>query len=135
MEHAKHEISISDFEENPVWYFDPDAELFGPLTSLDDMIGSIDELHFYAKFHSPQGYEFIGSLAGRGDTAIAIYRNERWYAANKNWRQTSLEQLDALANDSDDLNVSSGKEFLPLTFQTMINREPYVDWDGIFDIA
>jgi len=130
----KKEISIGDFDGCPVWHFDPDLEQFSPLISIDTPIGSIDELHFHAKFVSPQGIEFRGSVTGQGDTAIGIWSNGRWYALHKGWKQTSFEQLSALVRDGG-IQVDNPSKLLPLKFMTLINREPYVDWSGEFDLG
>jgi hypothetical protein len=130
----KTEISTEDLATWPVWHFDPESELFSPLESLDSLIGSIDELHFFAAFTTPQGFELRGSISGRGDIAVGIFRNGRWYAVNRNWREVSMAQLDALAIESPDLGVTSGKELLPLRFKALIDKEPYTDWTGEFNL-
>lgn len=135
MDIGKQEITWSDLESCPVWHFDPDTELFRPLKSLNDPIGSIDELHFRAVFTAPSGQEFSGSIAGDTGTAIGIFRNGRWYAVNKNWRQTSLDQLSRLVEDSSDLSISDAKQLLPLRYETRIEREPFIEQAGLFDLA
>jgi hypothetical protein len=135
MKITRQEITLDDLREHPVWYFDNESELFSPLQNLDEEIASVDELHFFAKFVTPGGRELFGSLAGQGDTAIGIFHNGRWYAANRGWRQTSLEQLSQLVKDSSDLGISDVKDLFPLKFETAIFREPYVDWSGVFDLS
>lgn len=130
----KPEITADDLKKWTVWHFDPETELFSPLESLDDPIASIDELHFFAAFTTPQGFELQGSIAGKGDTAVGIFWSGRWYAANRNWRDVTLAQLDQLAAENSRLCASSGKELLPLKFQTLINKEPYIEWAGVFDL-
>ncbi len=132
---GKEETSIDDFVEHPVWRYDLDRDMYFPLLTLDTLINSADELHFFAKFITPQGYELRGSIAGKGDTAIAIFQNGRWYAANKRLRQASMDQLDALVRDSANWSIKNGKELLPLQFTTTINKGPYIDWSGIFNIS
>lgn len=135
MDSGKQEITWNDLESCPVWHFDPDTELFNPLENLDDPIGSIDELHFRAVFTAPGGQEFSGSIAGDAGTAIGIFRNGRWYAVNKNWKQTSLDQLSQLIEDSSDLSIRDAKQLLPLRYETRIGRDPFVEQAGVFDLA
>lgn len=132
---SKQEITWSDLELHPVWHFDPDTELFNPLKSMDDPIGSVDELHFRAVFTAPDGQKFSGSIAGDAGTAIGIFRNGRWYAVNKNWKQTSLDQLSQLVEDSSDLSISDAKHLLPLRYETRIGREPFIEQAGMFDLG
>jgi hypothetical protein len=135
MINGKQEITWADMEACPVWRFDPDRELFLPLINLDDQIGSINEVHFRAIFMTPDGKELSGSIAGDGSTAIGIFRNGRWYAANKKWKQTSFEQLSLLIKDSPDLRLRDARDLFPLRFETKIEREPFVDRKGVFDLT
>ena len=132
MSSGKQEITWDDLESYPVWHFDPDTELFSPLEDLDDPIGSTEEVHFRAVFTTPSGQMLSGSVAGDGTTAIGIFRNGRWYAANKNWRQTSLDQLLQLIKDSSDLEARNVRDLLPLRFETIIAREPFIERTGVF---
>lgn len=134
MNNSKPELVISDFLISPVWRYDPDMELFEPLIDIDTPIGSIDELHFYARLTSRLGHNFQGSVTGKGNVAIGIFLNNRWYSLNKDWKQASLEQLQALVHDSKISGINSPAELLPLRFDTAINKEPFVDWSGEFDL-
>lgn len=134
MSNSKAELVISDFLIFPVWRYDPDKETFEPLVDIDTPIGSIDELHFYARFTTRIGQNFQGSVTGKGDIAIGIFLNDRWYSLNNDWKQASLEQLGALIRDSNMQAVSSPTELLPLRFETIINKKPFVDWSGEFDL-
>lgn len=73
MSNSKAELVISDFLISPVWRYDPDKEIFEPLVDIDAPIGSIDELHFYARFTTRLGQNFQGSVTGKGDIAIGIF--------------------------------------------------------------
>jgi len=134
MDSGKEEITWDDLESHPVWHFDPDTDLFKPLINLDDPIGSVDELHFRAIFTCPNGQELLGSVAGDGTTAIGIFRNGRWYAANKNWEDASWGQLSKLVEDSSDLIFTDARQLLPLRFRTEIGIEPFIEWNGVFDL-
>ena len=134
MKNSKPEIGLSDLLEFPVWRYDPDMDLFEPLADIDSLVGSIDELHFYATLTSRLGHKFQGSVTGKGDVAVGIFLNNRWYSLNKDWKQASMDQLRALMEDGLLLDVKSPMELLPFKFETMINREPFVDWFGEFDL-
>jgi len=130
----KPDLTLEDIRRFPVWHFDPDRDLYSPLTDLDKSVGSIDELHFRALFKTPTGLEFQGSVTGKGDVAIGIYHNGRGYAANKAWPEASVAQLTQLIKDSPDLNISDLTQVLPLKFKTQVDMEPFVDWEGDFDL-
>jgi hypothetical protein len=134
MKSSKSEITLSDLWAFPVWRYDVEADFFEPLTDIDSLIGSIDELHFYATFTSSMGHVFQGSVTGKGDVAAAIFHNNRWYSFNKNWKQASIDQLSALVSDCQPIDVKSPTELLPFKFETAIRRDPYVDWIGEFDL-
>ncbi|MGY4397608.1 hypothetical protein ACVWZA_002802 [Sphingomonas sp. UYAg733] len=134
MNRSEEEITYSDFVEHPVWHFDYETEEYSPVLSLDHPIDSIDYLFYRAKFTSPQGFEFEGRLTSTGEDAIAVFRNGRWYGANKAWKEISIAQFYKLALDSTDLDISDGLRLFPLTFQTIINQDPFIDWSGIFDL-
>lgn len=134
MTSSKQELTWDDLASYPVWHFDPDTELFRRLESLDEEIGSIDELHFRSIFTTPAGQQLVGSISGQGDIAIGIFRNGRWYAGNKRWKQTSLAQLLQLVLDSPDLGLNAVQDLLPLQFETIIKMEPFVDRSGVFDL-
>jgi hypothetical protein len=135
MNDSKQELTWDDLASYPVWHFDPDAGVFRPLESLDEEIGSVDELHFRSIFTTPSGQQLLGSVTGDGDTAIGIFRNGRWYAGNKNWKQTTWEQLSQLVIDSPDLELNTAQDLLPLRFETSIKMEPFVDRSGVFDLT
>lgn len=132
MKNERSDIDITDLEDFPVWYYDPEAELFTPLRDLDSPIGSIDELHFYSKIFSGLGHEFEGVALGRGDVAIGIYKNNRWYTLNAAWKELSMEQLNALIVDSG-LEVRVLADMFPFRIKTQIRREPFIDWEVDFD--
>lgn len=134
MSAQKPEIELIDLQSYPVWRYEPETELFEPLTDIECQIGSIDELHFYAKFTTQTGHQFEGSVTGKGNTAIGIFCNGRWYSLNKEWRKASLEQLSALIHDCDLNSIDSPLDVFPIKFQTAIMREPFVDWDGEFSL-
>mgnify|MGYP005751442537 CR=1 FL=1 len=134
MSKRKSEIDLADLDAYPVWRFDTDTDSYEPLEDLDTRIDSIDELHFRATFTSRTGHVFEGSIAGEGATAMAIFKNGRWYALNKAWRQISLEQLSALLEDGGCAGVELPEKLLPFQFKTTINTDPYVDWSGEFDL-
>lgn len=134
MDEEKPDLTLEDIRRFPVWHFDPDRDVYSPLTDLDKGVGSIDELHFRAVFKTPGGLELPGSVTGKGSIAIGIYGNGRGYAANKAWREASIAQLTQLIKDSPNLNISDLGQLLPLTFKTQINMEPFVDWEGEFDL-
>lgn len=127
-------ITQEDFQRHPVWHFDPERELYSPVLDLDRTIGSLDELHFRAKFTAPNGEKLLGSIVGQGDIAIGIFRNGREYVANKSIKAISTDFLVQLIKDSPDLRMSEIGQLLPLQFQTDINIEPFVEWGGTFDL-
>ncbi|WP_293373694.1 hypothetical protein [Nevskia sp.] len=135
MKNGMSELSMLDFDRNPVWYYDQNQEVFFPIESLHELIESVDELHFRAEFVTPTGDIFEGSVTGMGDTAISIFKNDRWYAANKLWPDVSTDQINALILDCSNLLVRSVKDFFPLEFSTKICRDPYIDWHGKFDLS
>lgn len=133
MNDSKSEITLADLVAFPVWRFDPETELYGPLIDIDTPIGSVDELHFRATITSRNGHVFEGSVTGKGDIAIGIFSNGRWYSLNKDWKQASLDQLGALIRDSHIFDGSSPEAMFPFQFKTMINKRPFVDWVDEFD--
>jgi hypothetical protein len=134
MSDAKTEIDLDDLLAFPVWRYDSEAEVFLPLTDIDSPIGSIDELHFYATFISRSGHTFQGSVTGKGETAMGIFCNGRWYSLSKDWKQASVDQLRALVSDSKLQNVHAPSDLIPFSFETVIKSSPFVDWVGEFDL-
>jgi hypothetical protein len=135
MANLKAELTWDDLELFPVWHFDPETEMFRPLEDLNHSIESVEEVHFRAIFTTPHGFELVGSVTGAGETAIGIFRNKRWYAANRNWIQTSADQLSQLIKDSPELEVDDFHQLLPLRFEIKIGLEPFVDREGLFDLS
>lgn len=133
MKSPKLDISPADFLDYPVWRFDPDIDGYEPLCDLDEHIESIEELHFRATVTSAIGHEFEGSVTGKGDIAIGIFANNRWYALNTEWRDASMDQLSALVEDCGYIDVSPSR-LLPFKFRTTIQREPFIDWVGTIDL-
>lgn len=130
---TKEKITYADFERFPVWMNDRDREIYIPFDL--DMEGDVEDIQFRAKFTTPGGHELLGVVKGPDDYSIAIFRNGRWYGASRAHLQDIwLAQLIALAEDSPELGAKSGRDLLPLKFQTTINMEPYIDWSGEFDI-
>lgn len=135
MSAQKSEIELTDLQRCPVWRYDNETELFEPLNDIDCQIGSIDELHFYAKFTTLTGHQFEGSVTGKGETAIGIFANGRWYSLNKEWKKASLDQLSSLIRDCNLSDIDNPLKMLPINFQTTIMKEPFVDWAGEFSLG
>lgn len=134
MHSEKTVITQEDFQRHPVWHFDPDREIYSPVTDLDRQIGSLDELHFRATFTTVNGENLLGSIVGQGDLAIGIFRNGREYIANKSIKAMSVDFLAQLIKDSPDLHINDLGQLLPLKFQTQIGMDPFVEWSGVFDL-
>lgn len=131
---GKRDLTIEDFHQNPVWYFDEEADAYFPVVTLEERVASIDDFRFPAKITTKAGDVLDGCISGLGDFSISVYRNDRWYAVNKHWVAASIAQIEALIADSPEITVRSLHEFFPVGFETMIGKEPFIDRVGEFDL-
>ena len=131
---GKHDLTIEDFRQNPVWFFDEEADAHFPVVTLDERVASIDSFRFRATITTNSGDVLEGCISGLGDVSISVYRNERWYAVNRDWIGASTAQIEALIHDSPDLAARSLTEFFPVKFETKLG-DPYIDRAGEFDLS
>lgn len=132
---GKVELSLSDFETNPVWYFDDEADRHFPIETLNEPVQSIDHFRFRAEFTNAAGDFFEGCISGLGDAANSFFRNGRWYTVNRDWLTASRAQIQALIDDTPALRAKSPQTFFPVAFKTRIEREPFVEQSGLFDLS
>jgi len=125
MDSEREELDLIDLRTYPVWYFDRDLERFFPLEDLDTPIESLDDLHFFAEFTTPQGRCLLGTITGLGDIAAGVFHNGRWYGMSRAWVSASIEQLDALAASDPALGAASGRDLVPLSYRTLLNKDPF----------
>jgi|CXWL01.1.fsa_nt_gi hypothetical protein len=131
---GKADLTLSDLYETPVWYLDEETDKHYPVLDLNEGVASVDHFRFRAEFTTPAGDVLEGVVSGLGDVAISVFRNGRWYSVNKDWQSASKAQIAALIEESPELKVRSVEGFFPIRFRTVINKEPFIDRSGEFDL-
>ncbi|MFJ3049997.1 hypothetical protein [Pseudomonas nitroreducens] len=132
---AKDFLGRMEYEEHPIWRYDDSDELNYPVLTTDDLGDSIFDLSFKAKFSTPAGRSFDGYIVGFGDIfSIGLFANDKVFFVNKNMATRSKEQLHSFLSELDWAQSVSVEDIFPLSYFTAINRAPFIDFGGVFDM-
>ncbi|MBX9432001.1 hypothetical protein ACI2VK_08010 [Ralstonia nicotianae] len=133
---AKKVATPSDFSACPIWRYDDEDDLYHPVLTADELPESERLLSIRARFVTPNGQSFDGYVVGIERVfSIGLFGGGQVFHVNKNLPDLSEKQLQAFLQTQPGPEALSTKALFPLSYTTTINREPFADFSGKFEMT